>query len=194
MKKIKNIYIKMKTQNVNAVTFNVDYNRHKFSCIFILGSNSHQLYLTTIGKTPKTICVEIGKDFTAPNYLGNEEYTILANYLEFEYGKGNRFKPIEFFKGFDNKIDVNNICIPKLSTMVSTIGKFKKIDEEEKIYFVGWKRNATNCHVSDGNYKKTSIVVGEKVAQKLRISNVSSCWSEDPSKENIFLVNSYKNI
>lgn len=192
MEKLKLLAIKMNRKGIDGVTFNVIYNTHEFSCVFILGATSHQLYMTTVGVDPKTIFVEIGKDFATPNQFKNESYNILKNYLEFKFTSGKSFIPIDFFKEFDNKIDINNVRIPKLSTIVSVVGKGKRMKDTEKIYFVGWKRNAIKQQVSDENYIKTCLIVGEKVAKQLRISNISSCWSDLECKEQLHLISNYK--
>ncbi len=191
MEHLRNLHDDMITNNVNSTVFITAYNRHEFSCIFIIGITNHQLYMTTIEDNPHTICVEIGADFQAPNYLMLEYYRVLANYLGFSANGANRFFPHSFFEQFDNCIPMHHTRTPAVADMIGIISRARNVPEANKIYFVGWKRNPDGQNVSDGNYLKTLAIVGEEVARNLRANNISSRWSDIPRDEQLHRINQY---
>lgn len=191
MNNLRHLYDDMVAQNAISTTFNVLYNRHLFSCIFIIGVTSHQLYLTTVEANPHTIFVHVNLDFSAPSSLSNEHYIALANYLGFTASRTNPFKPIAFFEEFDHYVPRHHTRTPAVADMIAVVGKSRNVPDEEKIYFVRWRRNPDGEHVSDGNYIKTCSIVGEEVANNLRANNISSCWSDIPHDEQLNQINHY---
>lgn len=191
MDNLRHLYEDMNRQGVISTTFNIVYNHHEFSCIFIIGITSHQLYMTTIEEVPHTIFTDIDINFLAPSSLSNENYSALANYLGFTPNRTNPFRPINFFEELDNYIPTHHRRTPAVSDMIRIIGKTRNVPDADKIYFVRWRKNPDGEHVSDGNYLKTCSIVGEEAAQNLRENNISSCWSDIPHDEQLNQINHY---
>lgn len=191
MNNLRHLYEDMIVQGAISTTFNVVYNRHEFSCIFIIGITNHQLYLTTLGEIPHTIFASIGQNFSAPSMLSHEDYVALANYLGFTPNKDHPFKPSSFFEEFDHHCPTHHIMTPAVSDMIRIVGISRNVPDAEKIYFVRWRRNPDGEHVSDGNYVKTCSIVGEEFANNLRDNNISSCWSNIPRDEQLNQINHY---
>lgn len=191
MKNLHQLYDDMIAQNVISTIFNIVYNKHMFSCIFIIGTSGHQLYMTTVEKTPHTILVNINSDFQTPTSLCHEYYMAIANYLGFTASKNNPFRPGKFFEEFDSYIPMRHDRTPSVSMMISIIGTARNVPDSEKIYFTHWKKNPDGAHVSEGNYWKTRSIVGEETANYFRKKNISSCWSDIPHDENLHLINQY---
>lgn len=191
MKNLKQLYENMNSQGVISTAFNVIYNHHEFSCIFIIGVTNHQLYITTLGQVPYTIYVNIGQDFSAPSIILPEEYFALANYLGLTPSKTNPFRPFNFFEEFDQHCPTRHQGAPAVADMVRIVSTSRNIPDEDKIYFVCWRKNPDDKSVSDGNYIKTCSIVGEKIADNLRKNNISSCWSDIPHDEQLNQINDY---
>lgn len=192
MEHLRHLHDDMIANNVNSTAFKTVYNRHEFSCIFIIGITNHQLYITTVENDPHTIWVEIGLNFQAPNYLLPEYYTALANYLGFTANGTNTFYPRNFFEEFDNYIPMHHAGTPAVADMIAIVGKARNVPDEDKIYFKGWMKNPDGKNVSDGNYLKTLAIVGEVAASNLRANNISSCWSDIPNDEKLHRINQYE--
>lgn len=181
-------------QDVISTTFDITYNTHPFSCIFIIGLTNHQLYITTIENHPQTIFVSIDENFTIPSSLSYEDYIVLADYLGFTPSRTNPFKPNNFFEQFDNYIPTHHTRTPAISEMISVVSAKRNVADADKIYFVRWRRNSDGEHVSNGNYIKTCSIVGEEAANILRENNISSCWSDIPQDEQLNLINQYEDL
>jgi hypothetical protein len=191
MENLRHLYENMNGQGIISTAFNVIYNHHEFSCIFIIGITNHQLYITTPGQIPYTIYVSIDPNFNPPSMLAHEDYVALADYLGFTPNKENPFKPFSFFEEFDHHCPTDHHVSPTVADMAKVIGASRNIPDKNKIYFVCWRKNPNGSHVSDGNYLKTSSIVGEEVANNLRENNISSCWSDIPRDEHLNQLNQY---
>lgn len=192
MNNLHNLHDDMVAQNAISTVFTTVYNNHNFSCIFIIGITSHQLYITTVENNPHTILVDIDLEFQAPNSLCHEHYIALANYLGFTPNIENPFKPRNFFEEFDEQIPVQHARSPVVHEMIAVVGSARNVPDEDRIYFIGWRKNPDGSHVSRGNYWKTCSIVGEKAANDLCKNNISSCWSDIPHDEQLHLINQYE--
>ncbi|WP_269919649.1 DUF6037 family protein [Mycobacterium sp. Z3061] len=63
----------------------------------------------------------------------------------------------------------------------------KNVEEANKIYFVRWlDNNKTGKRVSAENLEKTRKLLSYEAYLMCKTRNISSCWSANPSDENIF--------
>ena len=188
--------LKSKYNNLIAIsessdTFPVKYNGHNFTCILLIRDFGCVLLISTFGNNPKTISVNIPKDFSAPVRLDNKEYLILAEALGFTGQSGNRFIPSNFFKEFDKHINPNLNRPASSKEIVRSVGRATTIAEEDKIYFCGWRRNGDKGSVQPKNYEKTKIAFGKDIADRLKKANISSRWTHIEGEENLALINDY---
>lgn len=194
MKKLENLkalHRDMVFKKERVATFTVDINKHPFSCIFLLEDDSRSLFLTTLGLEPHTIEVEINSYFDVPNQLKREDYDALLVYLNLKYNPLAPFKPLSFFSQIDMLSPNRFIQKPATRELMAVICKKRQIDEAEKIFFCGWRHNAKDESVRQCNFEKTILIVGKRTASYLRRANISSCWSDDSSKENLAEINKY---
>ena len=62
-------------------------------------------------------------------------------------------------------------------------------EEETKIYFCGWRRNAVGQNVRDKNLEKTRSAFGDAKAEMCKRKNISSCWTDCASDEDLKKLN-----
>lgn len=127
------------------------------------------------------------RGFVIETYL-EDIYLNLCKALDIHYDPVNKFKPIEFFKDFDNKVP--SIALVNNRPKAQDIIKYKSnVEEADKIYFCGWKDNTvTGNKVQDKNLDKTRKLLGEKAYLSCLQRNISSCWTDDASKEKEYII------
>lgn len=186
----------MIAQGIDANIFDVIYNNHPFTCIFLIQDYGTTLLLTMfIGPDDtKTISIDMDAYCTTPRTMSNEEYRILARYLGFTGATGKVFTPSDFFNQFDTQINPMIHREPTTQEKTRAIGRsLITIEDENKVYFCGWKHNGTNGSVSNKNFIKTRRMIGERLALKLRKANISSRWTANEYKEDLSRINDYLN-
>lgn len=122
----------------------------------------YRLYLTTLGKEPEVSELEIEIGYKVNSYM--EDYRKLVAYLELKYSPYHKFSPNDFYEALNRKIPKEFQQQPNYKEVIRIAAQIRKIEENEKIYFCGWKRNTVGKSVSDKNYEKTLIAFGEEKA------------------------------
>lgn len=173
----------MKKNKEERATFPFTYNEKGFSCIFLADVEPYRLYLTTLGKIPEVYELEISKKYLVDCYI--DDYKKLVAYLEIKYDPNHKFIPSDFFKVLNRKIPKEFKKRPHYADVITIASKRRNIEEVSKIYFCGWKRNPIGKSVSDKNYEKTRSAFGEEKAKMSKIKNISSCWTDNESEEEI---------
>lgn len=189
---LKILHDDMKIKKEERAIFPFTYNAKDFSCLFLADINPMRLYLSTLGNNPIVFEIEIDKNYSAKKYL--DYYKKLVEYLEIKFNPNHTFKPIDFFEALNNKIPKISQCKPNYTDVVTVVSKIRVVEEDDKIYFCGWKNNSTGYNVSDINIEKTRIAFGDKVATMCKLKNVSSCWTDISSKEFLKKINNLHNM
>ena len=65
----------------------------------------------------------------------------------------------------------------------------RQIEEINKIYFCGWRRNPKGKTVSPYNNEKTRSAFGDKIAKLSLERNISSCWTDVSNDECLIKLN-----
>lgn len=164
-------------------TFSFEYNKKPFSCIFLTDITPYRLYLTTLGLHPVVIEFEIQKGYLTPCYI--EDYKMLVNYLEIEFNPIHKFLPVDFFEVLNRNIPEKFTARPKYRDVLVVASKRRKIEEEDKIYFCGWRRNPVGKNVSEKNLEKTRSAFGDAKAEMCERKNISSCWTDREGEEEL---------
>jgi len=85
--------------------------------------------------------------------------------------------------------DYRGLSVKKLEVLRNS----RNIEENERIYFCGWRNNNINERVSDENLYKTKIAFGDEYFNICRQNNISSRWTDIPNAERINEINNILN-
>ncbi len=113
----------------------------------------------------------------------------LIGYLEIKYDPAHKFVPYDFYKVLNERIPEKFAKRPNYKDILKIIPKKRDIEEETKIYFCGWRRNAVGQNVRDKNLEKTRSAFGDAKAEMCKRKNISSCWTDCASDEDLKKLN-----
>ncbi len=191
MENLKKLHQDMLVCDESTSAFTISISGKAFSCIFSALSFPYCLFLTTLSLKPKTIEFPINENYCTSNFIPKDTYKIIVDYLDFKYDPDNPFTPSKFLK------EVNTSCPNKsnskapVSEVVRVASKSRNIPDDKRIYFCGWRRNPKEDSVSEENFKKTKVIVDEQTAERFRVENVSSCWTDEANKERLSDISKY---
>jgi hypothetical protein len=180
---LKILHRDMQVKKEDRAIFTLQYNGKSFNCILLTDIIPYRLYFTTLGSVPKVFEFEIEKGYKVKCYI--DGYKMLIEYLDIKYDPKHKFLPFDFFKAINNKIPKEFKAHPDYKETLMVIAKRRKIEEEEKIYFCGWRRNAIGQNVSEKNYEKTRSAFGDEKALMSKRKNISSCWTDRDGDEEL---------
>lgn len=163
--------------------FQFEYNKRVFSCIFLVDITPFRLYLTTLGVDPMVFELEIERGYNVKSYL--DDYDNLIAYLNLKYDPKHKFKPNDFFEALNRNIPSRFTRGPDYKDVLRIASKKRNIEEKNKIYFCGWYSNPSGKNVRPENLEKTRSAFGEKKARICKDRNISSCWSDIVTDENL---------
>lgn len=164
-------------------TYNKKHNGKIFSCIFLTDIIPYRLYLSAVGGSYLSFEFTLNENYEVETYLDNEKYRELVNFLGIKYDKDHIFKPIDFFEVLNKKIPTKFKERPSYNRVIS-LNTEKKVEDPNKPYFCGWRRSPSG-NVTNENLEKTRIAFGDKYAKLSKEYGISSCWTEDNTKENL---------
>lgn len=173
----------MKNVGEKRAIFTFDYNKKSFSCIFLTDITPYRLYLTTLGSDPMVFEFEIQAGYNVKCYINEVEYKKLIKYLNLEYSSDHKFMPIDFFEALNRKIPSKFEDRPKYSEVIKVASRRRRIEEIDKVFFCGWRRNPIGNNVSIDNLEKTRSAFGEEKAKICKDKNISSCWTDQVGDE-----------
>lgn len=183
---IEKLYRDMQIKNIDRQKFDYKYNSTEFDIILFTDETPFKLMF---GVKRKNFYFEMAvmRGFVIETYL-DDIYSNLCKALDIHYDPINKFKPIEFFKDFDDKVP--NYASVYNRPKAQDIVKYKSdVEEADKIYFCGWKdNNVTGNKVQDINLDKTRKLLGEKAYISCMKRNISSCWTDDATKEKEYTI------
>ena len=177
----------MLAKGEDRATFPFEYNKKNFSCIFLTDIIPYRLYLTTLGMNPEVFEFEIEKGYKAKCFI--EDYKKLINYLELEYDPNHKFMPSDFFEVLNRAIPTKFRGRPGYQDVLRVASKKRDIEEKDKIYFCGWRKNAIGERVSKKNLEKTRSAFGDEKADMSKNKNISSRWTDKADEEELKKLN-----
>lgn len=172
----------MKSQDMDRYKFNFKYNNVSFD-VFFFRDKVPFVLMFGVWVDNFYFEIEVRKGFIISDGMDNDDYNNLLKILKLNPDSNSPFKPKYFFEEFNRSIpphaNINNR--PK----AHEIAYYKRdVEEANKIYFCGWRDNTIQSeHVSGENLKKTRILLGEKAYQRCIEKNISSRWTDNPSRE-----------
>ncbi len=179
--KLKDLYYKMKEDEIKRYKFRFIYNEVVFDVIFFCDETPFNLLFGALG-TGFSFEANVNKGFDIDIVLPAEKYNKLKEILNIpRFGK-SPFKMSDFFKSFCTNIPEYKPNNPKVRPQDVAVYR-RNVDEANKIYFYGWKENnLTNEEVSDENLEKTKLLIGVDTYYICKRKNISSRWTDNPDK------------
>lgn len=124
----------------------------------------------------------VESDYSINTFMG-DKYAELCDALGIvNADPGNAFSTNKFFADFAKHIPqtLTTVAVPRPAQLVS----YRRVAEEaDKIYFLGWLNHSEQSHVTADNLDKTKALLGQEAWERCKGSNISSRWTDDPSKE-----------
>lgn len=173
---LKVLHKDMVKKGEERVTFPFEFNEKSFSCIFLTDIIPYRLYLTTLGLNPMVFELEIKRGYVVECYI--QDYSHLMNYLGIKYDPTHKFLPVDFFRALNDRIPSEFKMRPDYKDIIKIVSKRRDIEDEDKVYFCGWRRNPIGQRVQEKNLEKTRSAFGDKKAEICKINNISSCWTD----------------
>lgn len=180
---LRTLHEDMKENNEISASFNFNYNNRGFACIFLGDVKPMILYLCTVGTAREVFEIAIDENYMTDTYI--DDYKRLIEYLNLKFDPDHKFKPVNFFEVLNRNIPTTFQTAANYSSILSVSSATRDIEEENKIYFLGWYRNKVGKSVRDKNLEKTRLAFGDKIAKISKQTNRSSKWTHDERLENM---------
>ena len=139
-------------------------------------------YYNTNGTTAVSVTTRYADGYSTFTTGGDMKYNNLSSNW--------RFKQAKWISPYNKNSDklVENV-FENYKDILKIIPKKRDIEEETKIYFCGWRRNAVGQNVRDKNLEKTRSAFGDAKAEMCKRKNISSCWTDCASDEDLKKLN-----
>lgn len=195
--RLKNIYNDMKNEKASRCKIEFSYAKVDFDVIFKTDCTPF-LLMFGVKRNNMYFEIEVKKGFVINPIFENDVYNLLIKLFEFSDEAWEPFKPKHFFSAFNEQIP--NKWSNKNYYSPSQISRYyRNVEEANKIYFVGWidhidlKQKNKNYigNVTPENLEKTKLLLSQQAYNRCRAENISSKWSDVPSRENLVQVNKY---
>lgn len=171
----------MHKQGVTQDKFQFQYNKVCFDVIILIDREPFELLFGVIGYN-YCFTLHLYRGYELED-LADEIFYNLCNILNLKPGR-ETFTSYKFLQYFEKKIP-QKYSGRKVEPDEVAIYKKRKIIEEDKIYFIGWK-----LHNTDGrtvrNLEKTRQLLGEETYEFCKANNISSCWSSNPKDKKLY--------
>lgn len=182
---LKNLYGDMKRQNIDRYRFTYTYGDGTFDVFFFIDEAPFILLFGARGKN-FSFEIEVKKGFRIEVHFDKDIYYKLIDFLKIKSSSKTPFNPGRFFVDFNKHIpktaNVNNIPKPQ-----QIIVYRNDIEEADKLYFLKWRDNTIRGEkVSEENLHKTRKILGHQAYKICKSKNLSSCWTDDETKEKEF--------
>lgn len=184
---LRTLHNDMRLKGEDRATFPFEYNGKNFSCILLTDINPYRLYLTTLGCHPIVFEFEVERGYKVKCFI--EDYKKLVDYLDLQFDPNHKFMPSDFFDVLNRNIPLEFKEKPDYKSVLTVVSKRREIEDELKIYFCGWRRNAAGERVSEKNLEKTRSAFGDEKADVSRKKNISSRWTDREDEEELKKLN-----
>lgn len=175
----------LKEKGKTRTAFPITINSKPFTCIFLADIKPLRLYLVTPGPKVEYYEMEVFKEYCVSYVI--VDYKMLVRYLGLDREEQQKLTQEEFLKILNGKISEHFDTLPVYSDVVRAASRCREINDEDRCYFCGWKRNPEDKDVRYENYEKTRAAFGDEAADLSREKNVSSRWTADPNGEKMHI-------
>lgn len=169
----------MNSKSIDKEHYQFIYNNYTFDVIVSINSTNIEIL---VGIHQENWGCVIETDSSLYAKMSNEDFYSLLAILRLQPGK-NKFTSFKFLALLSKNAPTNSRCERVSIKQLRSFIKFRKVDEANKVYFVGW-----NAHLTDGrnarNFDKTEYFFGKQIANYCRKYNISSIWTDIESNAN----------
>jgi hypothetical protein len=187
---LERLHTDMQERRAGRTVFPFEFRGRGTSCVFLADVRPMLLYITTLGANPFSVELKINRNYETESYV-DRNFRELMRYFGI-WGNPDAdedFTPTDLFKALDKQIPAFHGEQPTHGQVLRAAAGHRIIEESEKIYFCGWKRNPMGAKVSDKNYEKTRLAFGQREADWRRGNNLSSKWSAVEDEEVLVAIN-----
>ena len=178
------LHASMRVAEMERARFNIQHNHLTFVCLFLADITPYELVLGCVGHNLLLI-YKVSRAYDVSPYLG-DQYNALAKALRNGANAGVRLEPSVFLREIDAAIPRNarDVTTPNGADIARA---YRHVEEADKVYFCNFRENTTRGHkVTQSNLEKTRLFLGEKAHQFCNDRNLSTCWTDDPTRERPF--------
>lgn len=175
---LKPLIADMQRNDIFIEHYSFTYNGHIFDVVISVKSNGYEIL---IGVHKSHWGCVLSMDKTLEVNMPDKIYYSLRDILDLKYSD-RHFNSFEFLLLLSKSAPKKSACTKVDLSVLRSFTKYRPVDENDKIYFIGW-----NTHIKDKrqarNFDKTEFFFGKDVADYCRAHNISSLWTSDPAEE-----------
>ena len=186
MNGLKRLHFSMRRAGTERARFAIKHNQVTFDCLFLTDIEPYEFVLAAVGHPGIVFVFEVLRGYLIEGVFEYELYARLAALLGTGAASGNKLIPREFLRQIDAAIPADVSGTRRVTTADVLRVYRHHIEEDQKIYFKGWLRNAPGKHVTVANLDKTRRCFGQKIRDSCLRQNISSCWSHISADEAAF--------
>lgn len=175
--RLRELHANMRANDITRCRFNYTYQTIQFDVFFLTDQNPYILMFGIIGHNA-AFKVEVHPGYNITPRIPNDIYTLICNILGLQADVNNPFRPMVIFEHFNENMNVN-INRNNRAQSHQIAPYHPDVEEADKIYFLGWRNNASHEHVGDSNLDKTRRLLGEEAYLFSLQNNISTRWTAD---------------
>ncbi|CAE6811614.1 hypothetical protein R69658_05432 [Paraburkholderia aspalathi] len=178
------LVMRMEQEGVDRCRFRFRLHAGEFDVFFFADANPYVLSFGAIGRNFYFEVNVNPRTLDTPAVFDRGDYYSLCEILGLRPNPENKFTPSAFLQHLNNAIEGVEFH-PVTPRDLATYRR--DVEESAKIWFCGWLDNTTTGnHVTPENLNKTRRWLGEKAYLRCKERNISSRWTDDPSKAKTF--------
>lgn len=177
---LERLHQSMKAAGISNAKFVVQNGRVKFYCIFSVGLYPYEFALMHTGANPLFLLKEVDRQYEITPFFG-DAYGELAKLLNEGAQSGNPLKPKEFFAEINNSLP-KEITRADEAMPADLLRARPDIEDADKVYFSHYMHNPIGKGPSEGNLKKTLLLLGGEAREYSIRHRASSVWTDDPAR------------
>lgn len=175
--RLRELHANMRANDITRCRFHYTYQILNFDIFFLTDKSPYILMFGLIGHNV-AFQVDVRPGYNIDPIIPSDIYSLICRLLNLQYDPNSPFRPSAIFEHFNQNMNVNmNRNNRVQSNQIAPY--YPDVEEADKIYFIGWRNNATNEHVGDSNLDKTRKLLGEDAYLFSQQNNVSTRWTAD---------------
>jgi hypothetical protein len=184
---LKKLSSSMRSEGLSRYKFEYKVGKAVFDIFFFIDTDPWELLFGAKGKN-FSFTKEVNRGFIIDPSFDRETYKRLCEVLGLAYNPSRKFSPVKFFEEFNRNIPAK--ANPQNNPKPHNIAIYRKnVEESEKIYFCGWRDNASaGKKVTESNLEKTLKILGKEAYEICKNRNISSCWTDDALRATKFVL------
>lgn len=183
----------MNKKGEDNFVFSFAFNSKTAKCLVMAEPPKYNIYLASEGLSPFGVNYSVSQSFKISRYIEDRNlYRKLCIYLFNKPSARND----EYFSFYDCLAASTPVQMDErasyYSDRLAVMARFHnkiKIEELNKLYFMGWRKDPPNTSVTTHNYNKTKFAFGAAFAEKSLKRGISSRWTDNKKEENINDIN-----